>query len=176
MRARQGFVVLATVSALASAPQAHACTGTHTKLKADNAAKVAKATVCLINRHRAKAGLKRMKADRKLRAAAATHSQDMVAQGYFEHDGPSGDTVVTRAQNAGYLKQSQRSWALAENIAYGAGGLGTAAAIVRSWMRSEGHRANILTKSFRDIGVGLAPGTPDGGSGATFTLDVGFAR
>ncbi|MEA2391126.1 MAG: hypothetical protein QOK31_1235, partial [Solirubrobacteraceae bacterium] len=36
-----------------------------------------------------------------------------------------------------------------------------------------GHRANILRGSFREIGIGIALGTPAGGSGATYTTDFG---
>jgi uncharacterized protein YkwD len=166
--------VLATL-ALSAAP-AHACAGTHVKLRANNADKVARATVCLLNHRRAHAGLHKLRANHKLRAAATEHSQDMVSRGYFEHDGPAGDTLFTRAEQVGYLRDDLRAWSLAENIAYGAGSDGTAAAIVRSWMGSSVHRANILTPSLRQAGVGLALGTPDGEPGATYTLDLGYRR
>jgi uncharacterized protein YkwD len=40
-------------------------------------------------------------------------------------------------------------------------------------MHSPGHRSNMLRPSFRDIGIGIAMGTPFGGSGATYTTDFG---
>jgi uncharacterized protein YkwD len=175
MRVRRAAIAAVVVLGV-TAPGAQACPGTHAKLKAGNAAKVAKATVCLLNKRRARAGLRRLTANKKLRAAATAHSQDMVDRGYFEHDGPEGDTLFTRAERVGYLTDSVSSWALAENIAYGSGSRGTAAGIVKAWMGSSVHRANILTPSIRDAGVGLASGMPDGGSGATYTLDLGFAR
>ncbi len=169
--------MVGAVMALAlSATPAHACKGTHVKLRAGNSSEVERATVCLLNRRRAHAGLHKLKANRKLRAAARAHSQDMVSRGYFEHDGPAGDTLFTRAEQVGYLRTDLRAWSLAENIAFGAGSEGTAAAIVRSWMGSAVHRANILTPSLRHAGVGIAQGTPDGESGATYTLDLGFRR
>ena len=159
-----------------SSSSAQACSGTHVKLRRDNASRVSRATICLLNRERSRAGLHRISANSRLRAAANSHSADMVSRRYFEHDGPSGDTLVSRAQRYGYLHRGVRSWALAENIAYGTGQHGTAAAIVKSWMHSPVHRANILTGSFRNAGIGLAQGTPSGGGGATFTLDLGFVR
>jgi uncharacterized protein YkwD len=40
-------------------------------------------------------------------------------------------------------------------------------------MNSPGHRANILSESFRQIGIAIAPGTPVGTGGATYTTDFG---
>ena len=55
--------------------------------------------------------------------------------------------------------------------------LGTPEAIVDAWMNSSGHRANILSRDFREIGVGFSPGTPNGGSatGGIYTTDFGLA-
>jgi uncharacterized protein YkwD len=175
MPVRRVTVCALVALALGAAP-AHACTGAHMRLRAANADKVARATVCLLNRRRAHAGLHKLRSNRKLRAAATAHSQDMVSRRYFEHDGPAGDTLFSRAEQVGYLSDELRAWSLAENIAYGAGSDGTASAIVRSWMGSSAHRANILTPKLRNAGVGLAQGTPDGASGATYTLDLGFVR
>jgi uncharacterized protein YkwD len=46
-------------------------------------------------------------------------------------------------------------------------------AIGAAWMDSPPHRANILSSSFRAIGIGIALGTPSGGAGATYTTDFG---
>ena len=40
-------------------------------------------------------------------------------------------------------------------------------------MNSPGHRAIILPAAFREVGVGIAGGAPQGGNGATYVLDVG---
>jgi uncharacterized protein YkwD len=48
--------------------------------------------------------------------------------------------------------------------------------MVKAWMESPGHREIILTRAFREAGVGIAMGVPSGrGSGATFTMDFGLA-
>jgi uncharacterized protein YkwD len=46
-------------------------------------------------------------------------------------------------------------------------------------MRSPGHKANILRRQFREIGIGIALGAPedvDGQPGATYTADFGVRR
>ena len=55
--------------------------------------------------------------------------------------------------------------------------LGTPAATVNAWMRSQGHRDNILNANFEEIGVGIVPGSPRGGlldAGATYATEFGF--
>jgi len=60
-----------------------------------------------------------------------------------------------------------------ENIAWGSGSLATPREIERGWMRSPRHRANILSQRFREIGAGVAAGTPERAGGATYTTDFG---
>jgi hypothetical protein len=67
-------------------------------------------------------------------------------------------------------------WEIGENIAWGEGSYATPAAIVGSWMQSVYHRANILSASFAEIGIGIAPGGPVGSSppnAATYTTNFG---
>ncbi|GAA2118910.1 hypothetical protein GCM10009780_78290 [Actinomadura alba] len=107
----------------------------------------------LTNRERAKAGCGPLKVDARLRTAARRHSADMAARDYFSHDAPDGSTFVDRIKAAGYLSPG------AENIAKG---YSTPAAVMAGWMKSPGHRANILNCDLRAIGVGahFAPGGP----------------
>jgi uncharacterized protein YkwD len=137
------------------------------------------AVLCLHNRERARHGLPRLRENPKLRRAAEGHSESMVDQRYFDHTSPSGSTMVSRIRKTGYTRRA-RAWALGENIAWGSGGLATAAQIHRSWMSSAGHRANILQRSFREIGIGIEAGLPvrlsAAQSGATYTTDFGFRR
>jgi uncharacterized protein YkwD len=162
--------ILGTASTSSAA--AGSCSGAHTQPSRTNAAQVRHATICLLNRERARHGLAPMRANAKLTRAAVKHSLDMVAEHYFDHVGPRGDDITRRAKAAHYLK-ARASWFLGENIAWGSGSLGTPAAIVDQWMHSPPHRANILNPSFRDAGVGVAVGAPKGGAGATYTLDFG---
>ncbi|MBT8227230.1 MAG: CAP domain-containing protein [Dactylosporangium sp.] len=104
--------------------------------------------VALVNTERATAGCSAVTVDSRLTTAARGHSSDMATRGYFSHDTPEGVTFSARITKAGY------TWSTAgENIAMGQS---TAAAVMKAWMNSSGHKANILNCSFRNIGVGLA--------------------
>ena len=131
-------------------------------------------TVCLINEERARRGLGRLAGNSQLAAAAAEHSRDMVARGYFEHESPDGRTPQDRIRATGWGRG--RSSSTGENIAWGTGDSATPAAIVREWMDSPPHRADILRPAFREIGVGIALGAPGrrrSRDGATYTTTFG---
>jgi uncharacterized protein YkwD len=131
------------------------------------------AVLCLHNQIRAQHDLPLLKDNRKLRKAAAGHATDMVQQGYFDHVSPYGETFVERILGAGYVKRAD-GWALGENLAWGTGEQSTAAGVMRAWMSSPGHKANLLKRSYEEIGIGVRLGVPsDDGVGATFTAEFG---
>jgi uncharacterized protein YkwD len=97
----------------------------------------------------------------------------MVSDGYFDHTAPSGTTFVDRILKAGYAKRTD-GWSLGENLAWGTGDLSTPAGVMNSWMASPGHKANILKRAYREVGIGIRLGVPsDGTVGATYTTDFG---
>jgi uncharacterized protein YkwD len=102
----------------------------------------------LVNQERAADGCRqRVRTDERLRRAARGHSRDMAARNYFSHDSQDGRSPWDRAEAAGYKR------AIGENIAKGQR---TPREVVRAWMDSPGHRANILNCNAKAIGVGLA--------------------
>jgi uncharacterized protein YkwD len=120
----------------------------------------------IVNAERAKDGCTVMlTTDLRLAKAARDHSEDMAAKGYFDHTSPDGRTFAERITAAGY------TWAGAgENIAKGQR---TPAEVMRVWMNSSGHRANILNCGFHDLGVGLAY---DARNTPIWTQDFGSQR
>ncbi len=116
--------------------------------------------VDLTNAERARHGLRPLTVDARLAAAAQAHSADMVRRGFFAHESPDGRQVWDRAVAAGYAYRK-----VAENIA---AGQRTADEVVRGWMGSPGHRANILDGDLTQIGVGRA----DGGSYGVYWTQV----
>lgn len=85
-----------------------------------------------------------------LTQAAIAHSDDMVAHNFFDHAGSDGSNIGDRATRAGYDWRS-----LGENIA---AGQGSVAVVVDGWMKSDGHCANLMNATFRDIGVACVAG------------------
>lgn len=102
----------------------------------------------LVNQERAKAGLPPLVANTSLIRSAKRHTNDMATNDFVSHTGSDGSTFTQRITDAGY----QYSYA-GENIA---AGYTTAAEVVNGWMNSSGHRANILSPNYKDIGIGHA--------------------
>jgi uncharacterized protein YkwD len=153
------------------------CSDTDVVPDAGNVAVVRAAVLCLHNRERSARSLPALKEHPKLRQAAERHSDDMVTEGFFSHDSPDGADIADRILGTGYARGA--GWSLGENIAWGTDDLATAAEIHRAWMRSPGHKANILRRQFREIGIGIALGAPvdtKGLDGATYTADFGVRR
>ena len=130
-----------------------------------------------VNQERAKKGLPKLKVHSALVAAARAHSTDMGAQKYFEHESPDGSTFADRMVAAGYEREGYDTWKAGENIAWGAGLFSAPSLIVAQWMDSPAHRAVILSKSFKEIGVGAV--STEGfdsieGTVWIFTLDAGM--
>jgi uncharacterized protein YkwD len=152
---------------------AQACANTDVLPTADNLPLIRAAVLCLHNQTRAEQGLPLLKENAKLDKAALGHSGDMVAEGYFDHTTPGGFTFVDRILSARYVKRSD-GWTLGENLAWGTGDLSTPDGVMTSWMNSPGHKANILKRAYREVGIGIHLGVPsDDTVGATYTLDFG---
>jgi len=167
-------VALAVPAASAGAARARpgACAAAHITVRHATLRAAREATLCLLNRVRADHGLPPLRLNAKLSRVAGQHSRDMVRRRYFAHDSRNGRSPFARMLAAHYVPRNA-SWWLGENIGWGGGWLGQPIAMVRAWMHSPPHRANILSRHFRDIGIGIAAGAPVGGSGATYTTDFG---
>jgi uncharacterized protein YkwD len=167
---------LAVLAALlVSAPNAMAVCATASATPSEVAKRtVVRATLCTLNAERARHGLPRLRLNKKLSAAARRHARDMVRRDYFAHDSLGGGSFVDRIRRSGYLRGASR-WSVGENLAWGSHERSTPRAITAMWMNSAGHRANILSPAFREVGIGLALGAPDAsGPAATYATEFGF--
>ncbi|BCJ48190.1 hypothetical protein GCM10010168_25500 [Actinoplanes ianthinogenes] len=116
----------------------------------------------LTNVQRTAHGCAALTENAQLTVAARGHSAWMGQTGQFSHTGRSGSDFVVRSKAAGYARPS------AENIAWG---YRSADEVVGAWMRSPGHRANILNCKSKTVGVGAvysANGAP------YYTQDFGY--
>ncbi|HEX4965226.1 MAG TPA: CAP domain-containing protein [Thermoanaerobaculia bacterium] len=121
-----------------------------------------------VNAERKRAGAPPLAANSKLDEAAQLHAEDMLARAYFDHESPAGKTVRERAKTAGY------EWrAIGENIAEGQTSM---AQVMDTWMHSSGHRRNILSRDFKEMGTGLALGKSGGEYTAKWVQDFGTRR
>ncbi len=158
----------------AGAAQVHPCAGVAAMPAAGALNATANATLCLLNEQRAEHDLRPLKLDAKLAVAAKGHSADMVKRSYFSHTAPGNVTFATRILRTHFASGAAR-WTIGENLAWGSGTTASPAAIVKMWMHSPEHRANILDPAYREIGIGIARGVPTGhATGATYTTDFGF--
>lgn len=99
----------------------------------------------LTNAQRTANGCPAATVNAQLTTAARGHSTWMAQTGTFSHTGRDGSNFVARAKAAGYARPSS------ENIAWG---YRSAAEVVDGWMKSPGHRANILNCKSKTVGVG----------------------
>ena len=102
--------------------------------------------VRLVNAQRAQNGLKPLAENWELSRVARYKSADMASRRYFSHESPTYGSPYQMMRSFGISFRSA-----GENIAYGQR---TPAAVVGAWMNSSGHRANILSASYTQIGVG----------------------
>jgi uncharacterized protein YkwD len=104
----------------------------------------------------------------------------MGARGFFDHDSADGTPFWRRIERF-YGGRGFRSWAVGENIFWQSPTTLGAITVVRSWLRSPGHRANMLSRDWRDVGVGAislprAPGVYGGAPVTIVTVDFGKRR
>jgi uncharacterized protein YkwD len=81
--------------------------------------------------------------------------------------------MVDHIIRSGYVSAND-GWMLGENLEWGTGRLATPRGAVRAWLDSPPHRANLLKRGYREVGIGIALGVPTGNDrGATYTVDFG---
>lgn len=104
----------------------------------------------LVNKERAKQGLRSLTMSTKLISLAEMKSKDMADKRYFDHTSPTYGTPFQMLQKYGVTYRSA-----GENIA---AGQKTPEEVMNAWMNSSGHRANILNGSYTEIGIGYYAG------------------
>jgi uncharacterized protein YkwD len=124
-------------------------------------------------------GLRPLRHNARLATAADFHSRDMARRGYFEHDSANGTAFWRRIERF-YPSRGFRSWTVGENLLWGTDRYGAAFA-VREWMHSPPHRENILSRDWREVGIGAvfvaaARGEYRGRAVTIVTADFGSRR
>ncbi len=104
-----------------------------------------------MNRVRAAAGIAPFREDFRLTMAADARMEDMVALAYWSHESPGGQSPFVFVPPRGYRHRT-----LGENLA---SGFETAELLVQSWLESKGHRENLLSPEFVDVGIAVIDGS-----------------
>ena len=125
-----------------------------------------------LNRVRAQHGLRPLAASRALARAADVHAASMGRFGYFSHTSANGTSFGRRIARF-YPTLPSRAWTVGENLLWSSGEL-TAARAVSLWLASPGHRRNILSPAWREIGISAVSAKGAGGvfGGRDVTLVV----
>jgi uncharacterized protein YkwD len=142
--------------AVAARPDVDGCAGSWLRPVPANEAQVRTATLCLVNARRRHNGRMALSENVLLDRAAVLHSLDMAKRKYFEHADPDGVQPDARIVHEGYPPIL-----VGENLAWGELAESTPANIVALWMKSPGHRANVLESGYREIGIGFAFQAPE---------------
>jgi uncharacterized protein YkwD len=164
-------VALAPTSVAASAQSPASGTQRETALEA--------ALVTTINGVRREHGLKPFAGSVKLSKAATQHTREMGVAGYFEHESFDSTPFWKRIARW-YPSKNWRWWSVGENLVYSSPNL-TARAAVEMWLNSPEHRANMLSRTWREIGISAihfeaAPGEYGGQPVTIVTADFGSRR
>jgi uncharacterized protein YkwD len=119
----------------------------------------------LVNEIRAQNGLARVRASHALNRAAERHTRDMLARDFFDHSSSDGTPFDRRVRRYADARM------VGETLAILRRRHGGAATVVRMWMESPPHRAVLLTRGFRRIGVARRWGRLGGAGQAVVTAD-----
>ncbi len=114
----------------------------------DSVKQLEQQVVDLVNAQRSKNGLPALTHNWELSRVARYKSQDMIDKNYFSHTSPTYGSPFDMMKSFGISYT-----AAGENIAKGQN---SPQSVMNAWMNSSGHRANILNKSYNQIGVGVA--------------------
>jgi uncharacterized protein YkwD len=169
-------VLLATLTALfvgvLSPGAVHSAIGSQSKV---SVAALEGGVLAELNDVRAAHGLRPLRLNAQLSAAARQHTSEMLTDGYFEHESFDGSAFWKRIKR--FYAPGKGGWSVGENLLWSSNTLAAKRA-VELWMASPGHRENILNGSWREIGVsalysGASTGTFGGGPVTVITTDFG---
>lgn len=125
----------------------------------------------LINKNRAFFNLPALRKTRALGRSADAHSRDMLRSNFFAHSSSNGTPFERR------VRRYRRAGRIGENLAYVRKRRGgQARTVVGMWMHSPAHRAVILNRSFRRIGIGRKRGRLGSMRATVFTADFASRR
>jgi uncharacterized protein YkwD len=116
---------------------------------------------CYIAYARQQSGLAPLRPSTQLNVSTSRKASDVLACQQFSHTA-CGRDFTYHMRSVGY---ATGCWAAGENLALGSGSYGSARSIMLGWLNSDGHRRNMLSTTWRDMGVGMVKGSYQGYGG-----------
>jgi uncharacterized protein YkwD len=159
----------APVAVAAAAP----CRGAGTQPRRGGERTAIKAVLCLMNQLRRSARLKPLQWSPKLARAARAHTNDMVKRHFYAHEMPPGAALSARLRRAKW-----RGRGSGENLGLANLILASPKYMIQAWLNSPPHRANILSRNWKAVGIAMQPKDPLGrltGAGI-YTVDFGTKK
>ena len=178
--ASKSFVLLFAVVLAAVALTAPASARNDGPISASSSVTALEAAVLSnVNQIRAQHGLRALKLSIRLSAAADQQTEAMGTKGFFGHNSADGSAFWKRIRRY-YTDRNYRYWSVGENLLWSSPDVDAAQAL-DMWMKSPEHRANLLSKRWREIGlsaihVQAAPGAFQGLDVTIVTADFGVRR
>jgi uncharacterized protein YkwD len=120
------------------------------------------AMVCMHRWARAQEHLSGLRVSKQLRTSSARKAQDITRCGQFSHEACGRDPFYWESR-VGFFRGT---YGAGENLALTYGDDTTVRGAMDLWLHSPEHRRNLLSPSYREIGVALITGRFDGNDGA----------
>jgi len=141
---------------------------------------LARSLLAEVNRTRRTYGLRPLAYSAALANAATEHSMALATAGMFTHNWPTTGRLFSSWIRAFYPARGYRAWSAGENLLWGSPGF-TPASAVQQWLDSPTHRRVLLTRSWRELGIGVvsavrAPGAYGGHDVQIAAAEFGLRR
>jgi uncharacterized protein YkwD len=141
---------------------------------------LARTLLAAVNRTRRAHGLRPLAYSAALANAATEHAKALATAGMFTHDWPTTGRLFSSWIRSFYPTRGYRAWSAGENLLWASPGF-TPASAVQQWLDSPTHRRVLLTRSWRELGIGVvsavaAPGTYGGRDVQIAAAEFGLRR